>query len=119
MQRLLSEAVSLVKARARSGTSGEPRLLNNLTVLKHLEGDVGGARGLYETALTTATGLGAEEGEGVATTILYNLAITYEDQHETGIAKEAYDKLLYRHPEYVDGISSLIRSDCAITERDV
>ena len=46
MQRLLSEAVIIVEARAQSGTPGEPRLLNNLAVLKHLEGDVAGARGI-------------------------------------------------------------------------
>ena len=66
-----------------------------------------GTQGQYETALTMASGLGAAEGKGLATTILYNLAITYEDQHESGIAEDVYDKLLNRHPEYVDGKSSL------------
>lgn len=108
MQRLLSEAVRVVEARTQTGNQGEPRLLNNLAVLKHSEGDIAGARGLYETALTMASALGAVEGEGMATTILYNLAIAYEDQHETSIAKDAYDKLLNRHPEYVDGTAVVL-----------
>lgn len=103
MQRLLSEAVRIVDARVQSDNTLKPRLLNNLAVLKHTESDVASARNLYENALTVASGLGATEGESMATTILYNLAIAYEDQHESIIAKEAYDKLLNRHPEYVDG----------------
>jgi RNA polymerase-associated protein CTR9 len=35
--------------------------------------------------------------------MLYNLARVYEDAGDGVMAKEAYDKLLSRHPEYVDG----------------
>ena len=58
---------------------------------------------MYETALTEASAIEGSAGEGMATTILYNLARVYEDQGETNLAKEAYDKLLARHPEYTDG----------------
>jgi RNA polymerase-associated protein CTR9 len=40
----------------------------------------------------------------MSTTILYNLARIYEDQGEISMAKEAFDKLLSQHPEYVDGM---------------
>ncbi|KAG6912992.1 hypothetical protein DXG01_010536 [Tephrocybe rancida] len=54
-------------------------------------------------ALITASSLGMDQGEAVSTTILYNLARVYEDQGEELLAKDAYDKLVSRHPEYVDG----------------
>ncbi|KAG8841217.1 hypothetical protein FRB91_005238 [Serendipita sp. 411] len=40
--------------------------------------------------------------DAVSTTVLYNLARIYEDQGDMSMAKEAYDKLLQRHPEYID-----------------
>ncbi|KAJ8515561.1 hypothetical protein ONZ45_g7046 [Pleurotus djamor] len=81
------------------GRTVDPRLLNNLGALMHMEGDHAGARGMYEKALTaTAT----TSDDGSSSSILYNLARVYEDQGETAMAKDAYDKLLARHPEYVD-----------------
>ncbi|KAI9571564.1 hypothetical protein HD554DRAFT_2320692 [Boletus coccyginus] len=87
-----------------SAASGQvdPRLLNNLAALQHMEGNLEEARTMYEDALTKAATLGAEDGESMSTSILYNLARVYEDIGEHAIAKEAYDKLLSRHPEYVD-----------------
>ncbi|KAN0091495.1 hypothetical protein V8E55_005061 [Tylopilus felleus] len=87
-----------------SATSGQvdPRLLNNLGALQHMEGNSDEARTMYEDALTKAASLNAEDGEAMSTSILYNLARVYEDSGEHAIAKEAYDKLLFRHPEYVD-----------------
>lgn len=85
----------------------DPRLLNNLGVLAHLEGNLVDARGIYENALIHASGMGSDSGEAMATSVLYNLARVYEDGGEEGLAKEAYDKLLARHPEYVDGEASL------------
>lgn len=89
-----------------SATSGQvdPRLLNNLAALQHMEGNLEEAQTMYEDALTKAATLGAEDGESMSTSILYNLARVYEDIGEHAIAKEAYDKLLSRHPEYVDGL---------------
>ncbi|CDO69163.1 hypothetical protein BN946_scf185042.g65 [Trametes cinnabarina] len=80
----------------------EPRLVNNLGALRHLEGHFDEARSLYETSLTHAAGLDSSAAEAMSTSILYNLARVYEDQGEEAKAKEAYDKLLARHPEYVD-----------------
>lgn len=81
----------------------EPRLLNNLGTIHHLAGRLDQARSTYENALTTAASLNSGAGEHMTTSILYNLARVYEEQSEEGMAKEAYDKLLARHPEYVDG----------------
>ena len=103
VRRILEEAVRVSESRVQAGGSPEPRLLNNLAVLKHTDGELKEARSTYEAALTEASSVGGVTGEGMATTILYNLARVYEDQGESNLAKEAYDKLLGRHPEYVDG----------------
>lgn len=81
----------------------DPRLVNNVGGLEHLEGHLSEARALYESALTKAATLPSNTAEAMSTSILYNLARVYEDQGHTDLAKEAYDKLLSRHPEYVDG----------------
>jgi RNA polymerase-associated protein CTR9 len=100
--RALKEALRISKEKA--GEEGEdPRLLNNLAALRHLEGDPAEARQLYEDAITSA----AKGGEELSTSILYNLARCYEDLREVTMAKEAYEKLLTRHPEYIDGKSHL------------
>ncbi|KAF9464960.1 RNA polymerase II-associated protein [Collybia nuda] len=80
----------------------DPRLLNNLGALHHLEGNLADARLLYERALTNAAALASETGESMSTSILYNLARVYEDQGDETLAKSAYSKLITRHPEYVD-----------------
>ena len=100
MGKALNEALRI------SETTGKvnPRLLNNLGILQHLENNVNDARSLYESALTNAASLETSVGEGLSTTILYNLARVYEDIGEDTLAKEAYNKLLSRHPEYVDGM---------------
>ncbi|KAF9232678.1 hypothetical protein BU15DRAFT_80981 [Melanogaster broomeanus] len=90
-----------LRVSAASGHA-DPRLLNNLGALHQLEGNLGEARAMYEEALTKAAMLSADDGEAMSTSILYNLARVYEDSGENAMAKEAYDKLLSRHPEYVD-----------------
>ncbi|TFK54552.1 RNA polymerase II-associated protein [Heliocybe sulcata] len=80
----------------------DPRLLNNLGSLHHLDGRLQEARLAYERALTSAAGLAPDVGEGMSTSILYNLARAYEDEGDEQLAKDAYEKLLTRHPEYVD-----------------
>lgn len=99
MGRALREALRISEATGKV----DPRLLNNLGALYHLEGNMGEARAMYESALTSAAGLGPELGEAMSTSILYNLARVYEDGGEEVMAKDAYEKLLARHPEYVDG----------------
>lgn len=99
VERALSEALRISENSGRP----DPRLVNNLAGLKHLDGKLDQARAMYETALTYASTVGGGRGEGMSTSILYNLARVYEDEGNESVAKEAYDKLLTRHPEYVDG----------------
>ncbi|KAK1229557.1 protein required for normal CLN1 and CLN2 G1 cyclin expression [Marasmius sp. AFHP31] len=94
----LKEALRIGEA---SG-SIEPRILNNLGALHHLEERYADARVMYEKALTTVSSMTSENAESMSTSILYNLARVYEDQEDDALAKEAYDKLLSRHPEYND-----------------
>lgn len=100
MRKALKEALRISESTGKV----DPRLLNNLGALQHLEGNYASARTMYETALTTAAGLSTDISEAMSTSILYNLARVYEDQGEEGLAREAYEKLLSRHPEYVDGV---------------
>ncbi|EEB94099.1 hypothetical protein MPER_07148, partial [Moniliophthora perniciosa FA553] len=97
----LREALN-ISSTGNSEAEVEVGILNNLGVLAHLDDKYAEARGLYERALTTiASGAGERKGD-VATSILYNLARVYEEEGEETLAKEAYDKLLTRHPEYVE-----------------
>ncbi|KAF8629881.1 hypothetical protein AX15_003240 [Amanita polypyramis BW_CC] len=98
MGKALKEALRISEATGKV----DSRLLNNLGVLQHLEHSVNEARTLYESALTSAAASKQSTAEGLSITILYNLARAYEDLGEDTLAKEAYDKLLSRHPEYVD-----------------
>ncbi|PPQ83611.1 hypothetical protein CVT25_006296 [Psilocybe cyanescens] len=95
---------SLKEALRISQTSDDidPRLINNIGVLHHLEGNFVDAQSMYENALTSASSLSSDVAEGLATTILYNLARVYEDEGEDNLATDAYEKLLSRHPEYID-----------------
>ncbi|KAH9991808.1 RNA polymerase II-associated protein [Russula vinacea] len=79
----------------------DPRLLNNLGVVSHLQSRYEEARVMYENALVGASILGSE-AEATSTSVLYNLARVYEDLNDDAKAMEAYEKLLDRHPEYVD-----------------
>lgn len=104
----VKEALRINEASSAGSGVVDPRLMNNLGVLRHLDGTWKEAREIYELALTRTAASGFSEGElgeGVATTILYNLARVYEDQGEVDMAREAYEKLLSRHPEYIDGMS--------------
>ncbi|VDB88728.1 unnamed protein product [Peniophora sp. CBMAI 1063] len=83
----------------------EPRLLNALAVLTHLERRPDEARAMYEEALTAASSVAdptSPTSDATATTILYNLARAYEDLGQTNQASDAYAKILARHPEYTD-----------------
>lgn len=82
----------------------DPKLVNNLGVLVHLEGNLQQARAAYEQALTSNAAAALPDNDAVSTTILYNLARVYEGQGELDRAQEAYEKLLSHHPEYVDGM---------------
>jgi RNA polymerase-associated protein CTR9 len=101
-------ARSLKEALRISTASGQvdPRVLNNLGALRHLENGFMDARAYYEAALTNASAIETDIGDGMSTSILYNLARVYEDEGDEERAKDAYSKLLSRHPEYIDGITS-------------
>ncbi len=96
--KIFAEAVRVSEEAGRV----DPRLLNNLGVVSHLESRFEEARIMYENALVGASALGTE-AEAMSTSVLYNLARVYEDLNDEGKAMEAYEKLLERHPEYVDG----------------
>ncbi|PCH35997.1 RNA polymerase II-associated protein [Wolfiporia cocos MD-104 SS10] len=98
MERALKEALRINETTGRV----DPRLTNNIGVLRYLEGNLDTARTLCENAITHAANADPEIAEGLSTTILYNLARTYEEQGEEDMAKQAYEKLLHRHPEYID-----------------
>lgn len=101
----LQEAIRIKSLKANEGTYGVSlsRLRSNLAVLKHLNGGPLDARSLYEEALLGALNEASSESESTSSTILYNLARAYEDMAEFNYARDAYNKLLSRHPEYTDG----------------
>lgn len=88
----------------------DPRLSNNLGVVRHLEGDLTAARDAYQEAITIGASSTLPTTDGMITTMMYNLARVYEEQGDANKAKEAYDKLLGKHPEYIDG--TLPRHTC-------
>ncbi|KAF4620607.1 hypothetical protein D9613_000259 [Agrocybe pediades] len=98
MGKALKEALRISQA---SGDV-DPRLTNNIGVLHHLERRLPDARAMYENALMSAGSLSGDLAEGLSTTALYNLARVYEDEGEETLAKDAYEKLVSRHPEYID-----------------
>jgi len=95
--KIFREAVRISEGRV------DPRLLNNLGVVSHLLSRSEEARIMYENALVGASALGTD-AEAMSTSVLYNLARVYEDLNDDAKAMEAYEKLLERHPEYVDGM---------------
>ncbi|KAG2336769.1 hypothetical protein BDR05DRAFT_1005558 [Suillus weaverae] len=76
--RALEEALRLSEANEQIN----PRLLNNMSTLQHMEGNLAQAQALYDS-LTKAASLGSDAGQGMSTSMLYNRAA--------------------RHPEYIDG----------------
>ncbi|KAI5981572.1 hypothetical protein EDD15DRAFT_2109696, partial [Pisolithus albus] len=85
----------------------DPRLLNNLGALQHMDCHLDTAQSMCEAALTKAASISGSSGEAMSTSILYNLARLYEDKEDLVMAKEAYDKLLTRHPEYAHMLANL------------
>ncbi|KAH9932433.1 RNA polymerase II-associated protein [Fomitopsis serialis] len=98
MQRALKEALRISEVTSKPNS----KLVNNVAVLEYLDGNLGSARSMFENAIVQATTLDSATADDMSTTTLYNLARTYEEQGEESMAKDAYEKLLDRHPEYVD-----------------
>ncbi|CEL59368.1 Tetratricopeptide repeat protein 1 OS=Schizosaccharomyces pombe (strain 972 / ATCC 24843) GN=tpr1 PE=1 SV=1 [Rhizoctonia solani AG-1 IB] len=88
---------ALTQAVKLAGTP-DARLINNVAVMRHMEGDLVAAKNGYEEAAM----VGGGDSEDVVTTVLYNLGRLHEDLGDTTMAGEVFDKLLARHPEYVD-----------------
>ncbi|KAI6104661.1 hypothetical protein EDD16DRAFT_1492506, partial [Pisolithus croceorrhizus] len=80
----------------------DPQLLNNLGLLQHMDSHLNMAQSMYKAALMKAASISGSSGEAISTSILYNLTRLYEDKEDLVMAKEAYDKLLMHHPEYMD-----------------
>ncbi|KAJ1308461.1 hypothetical protein OPQ81_004165 [Rhizoctonia solani] len=78
--------------------SPDARLINNVAVMRHMEGDLAASKSGYEEAAM----IGGGDSGDVVTTILYNLGRLHEDLGDVTMAGEVFDKLLARHPEYVD-----------------
>ncbi|KAI6096502.1 hypothetical protein F5141DRAFT_1067662 [Pisolithus sp. B1] len=79
------------------------QLLNNPSTLQCMDSHLDMAQSIYKVALTKATCVSGSSGEAMSTSLLYNLARLYEDKEDLVMTKEAYDKLLACHPEYIDG----------------
>ncbi|QRV87479.1 RNA polymerase II-associated protein [Ceratobasidium sp. AG-Ba] len=97
-------AKALTQAAKLAGAP-DARLLNNVAVMRHMENDLAAAKSGYEEAAMVAgsSSAGADgDTDDVVTTILYNLGRLHEDLGDSTMAGEVYDKLLARHPEYVD-----------------
>ncbi|QRW15871.1 RNA polymerase II-associated protein [Rhizoctonia solani] len=88
---------ALIQAVKLAGTP-DARLINNVAVMRHMEGDLVAAKSGYEEAAM----VGGGDSDDVVTTVLYNLGRLHEDLGDTTMAGEVFDKLLARHPEYVD-----------------
>jgi len=95
---------TLLKQR-KGASSPDPRVVNNIAALHHIDGRFDSARALYEEALgeLAASGTDDDASGATSTTILYNLVGVHEDSGESTMAKDAYDGLLSWHPEYIDG----------------
>ncbi|CAE6443591.1 unnamed protein product [Rhizoctonia solani] len=88
---------ALIQAVKLAG-SPDARLINNVAVMRHMEGDLTAAKAGYEEAAM----IGGGDSGDVVTTVLYNLGRLHEDLGDATMAGEVFDKLLARHPEYVD-----------------
>ncbi|KAH7343980.1 hypothetical protein B0J17DRAFT_644869 [Rhizoctonia solani] len=88
---------ALIQAAKLAG-SPDARLINNVAVMRHMEGDLTAAKAGYEEAAM----IGGGDSGDVVTTVLYNLGRLHEDLGDATMAGEVFDKLLARHPEYVD-----------------
>ncbi|KAH7100332.1 hypothetical protein BKA62DRAFT_706704 [Auriculariales sp. MPI-PUGE-AT-0066] len=100
--RALSEALRVAQAAGATKDAIYARLLNNVGALKHGEGNFDAAKEAYEEAMSIALSLDPEVGEALQVTILYNMGRASEDNGDTVAAEEVFQKLLSRHPEYVD-----------------
>lgn len=83
-----------------------PQLLNNMAAFHFQAERFGQARELFQTALNACVKAGAKDKDldtdSLVTSISYNLARTYEAENMLDEAKQVYQGLLERHPDYTD-----------------
>ncbi|KAG8733688.1 hypothetical protein FRC11_004002 [Ceratobasidium sp. 423] len=94
----VDKAMKALAQAVKLAGSPDPRLINNVAVMRHMEGDLAAAKAGYEEAAM----IGGGDSGDVVTTVLYNLGRLHEDLGDATMAGEVFDKLLARHPEYVD-----------------
>ncbi|CAH7670136.1 pol II transcription elongation factor [Phakopsora pachyrhizi] len=88
-------------------------LLNNIGVLEWKNGCLAEAQERIESALAaTASAVVGDEtereiNERTAVCMLYNLGVICEESSEKAKAKDIYERILLRHPEYVDAKARL------------
>lgn len=88
-------------------------LFNNIGVLEWKNGNLREAQEQIESALAaTASAVVGDESERetnerAAVCMLYNLGVVCEDTGEKEKAKDIYERILLRHPEYVDAKARL------------
>ncbi|KAL8290248.1 hypothetical protein RQP46_003187 [Phenoliferia psychrophenolica] len=102
-----------VDANDEEGSVPAP-VLNNVGVLEYHKGDFVGAQARFEAALSevghelkAANGVLSDPIDAVLTAVTYNLGVVYEAVGETDKAKDAFGKILTRHPEYIEAKARL------------
>lgn len=109
-------------AREGNGLPVPAALLNNIGVLEWRKGELESAQDHIQRALTEGTA-DAEANdddpqfrEGVTISMLYNLGAVSEELGNLDQAKAVYERLLERHPEYVDGRFSIRREGLSVSD---
>ncbi|MBW0467504.1 hypothetical protein O181_007219 [Austropuccinia psidii MF-1] len=88
-------------------------LLNNIGVLEWKNGHLSEAQERIESALaTTASAVVGDEAEReinerTAVCMLFNLGVVCEQANDVDKARDIYERILLRHPEYVDAKARL------------
>lgn len=86
-----------------------PKVLNNIGVLEYMRGNLLGAQDRFEEAATEAGNLMTKEGgasdqlDAIITAVTFNLGVVYGGLGDKEKAKSAFNQIISKHPEYVDG----------------
>lgn len=98
------------KASARRGMLS-PQLLNNIACFFYQAEKLSQAREYFQAALNSSVSIREKDEtidtDALVSTISFNLARTYEAQGIEEQAKEIYNGLLERHPDYIDAKTRL------------
>lgn len=99
-----------------NGAQISPQILNNMAVIHHQEGSLDVAREVYQKALEecikTSKADGGLEMDNLITTITYNLGRLEEQSGNADQAREIYDGLVGRYPDYMEPAARLAYMDC-------